>query len=176
MARLADYLVLLREGTVTASGPLHDVLARLDRPANDLQDAFVVVDGRVAAHDRAWGLDQVAFAGGTLWLRGPVGEPGAAVRVRIAARDVSLAVAEPRGTSIQNVLPAVVREVAAGPHPALALVRVRVGGGGRGQGDGDGDGGGSDLLAEVTRRSVAGLALAPGTALWAQVKAAAVLG
>jgi len=50
------------------------------------------------------------------------------VRVRILARDVSLAVTRHSGTSILNILPGVVVELAPDAHPALTLVRLDVAG------------------------------------------------
>ncbi len=48
------------------------------------------------------------------------------VRVRVLARDVSLALAPPARSSIQNVLPCTVRAIAAGAHPSQALVQLRL--------------------------------------------------
>ena len=85
---------------------------------------------------------------------------GAAVRLRVLARDVSLATQEPAHTSIQNVLPCTVLAIADDSHPAQALVQL---------------GCGPDrLLARVTRRSVHTLGLAVGQPVWAQVKALAL--
>jgi molybdate transport system ATP-binding protein len=64
-------------------------------------------------------------------------------------------------------LRATVEEIADDTHPGLALVRVRVGGGA--------GGGGVPLVARLTRRSAHALGLAPGLALWAQVKTVALL-
>ena len=84
------------------------------------------------------------------------------MRVRILARDVSLALQAHQGTSILNMLPARVEELAEDAHPALALARLDVGG--------------APLVARLTRRSAATLALAPGQRLWAQIKAVALIG
>ena len=68
----------------------------------------------------------------------------------------------PSGTSILNHLPARVETIGQDFHPALALVRLAVNG--------------QNLVARVTRRSAEALALAPGKAVWAQIKAVAVIG
>jgi molybdate transport system ATP-binding protein len=87
---------------------------------------------------------------------------GRRVRVRILARDVSLALEHQAHTSIQNLLPGRVAEVSGESHPALSLVRVQVGD--------------SAVIARVTRRSVSQLGLAPGRAVWVQVKSVALIG
>ena len=162
VARLADHLVVLEAGRVLASGPLRETLARLDLPIRLGEDAGVVLEGRIAERDAAWHLARVDFGGGSLWVRDAGLPMGHAVRVRILARDVSLALEAHQGTSILNILSARVEELAADAHPALALARLDVGG--------------APLLARLTRRSAAALALAPGQAVWAQIKAVALIG
>ena len=162
VARLADHIVVMDAGRAVASGPLTDTLARLDLPIRLGEDAGVVLDGVVAERDPQWHLARVEFAGGGVWVRDAGHEIGRHVRVRILARDVSLALTRHAGTSILNTLPAVVAEVADDAHPALALVRMNVGG--------------SPLVARLTRRSAHALALAPGQMLYAQIKAVALIG
>lgn len=162
VARLADHLVILDAGRALASGPLSATLARLDLPIRLGEDAGAVLEAVVAEHDPEWHLARVAFDGGSLWVRDKGLPIGHRVRVRILARDVSLAREEITGTSILNVLPARVVELAEDEHPALRLVRL--------------DCNGQPLLARITRRSAAQLQLAPGTAVWAQIKAVALIG
>ena len=162
VARLADHLVVLDGGRAVASGPLTATLARLDLPIPLGEDAGVVLDGAVAQRDAQWHLAQVAFPGGAVWTRDGGHPLQHRVRVRILARDVSLALARHEGTSILNILPGTVREIAVDSHPAQVLVRLDVGG--------------SPLLARVTRRSAQALALAPGRAVYAQIKAVALIG
>jgi molybdate transport system ATP-binding protein len=162
VARLADHLVVLDAGRVVAAGPLTDTLARLDLPIRLGEDAGVVLDAVVAARDSHWQLAHLAFAGGRLWVRDEGLAVGHGARVRILARDVSLALAPVEGTSILNTLAATVEASAADAHPALMLVKLRVGD--------------SALLARVTRRSAENLALAPGRVLYAQIKAVALIG
>ena len=162
VARLADYLVLMENGQVRASGALTETLARLDLPIRMDEDASVVLEGSVTGIDADWHLARVSFAGGKLWVRDSGAPLNHRVRIRILARDVSLALEPHTGTSILNMLPAVVTQLADDAHPALTLVRL--------------DAGGAPLLARLTRRSAAGLDLHPGQAVWAQIKAVAVIG
>ena len=78
------------------------------------------------------------------------------MRVRIRARDVSLALARPAGLSVLNVLPATVRAIATEEGP-IVDVQLRVGK--------------VPLLARITRRSVHELALRDGQQVYALIKA-----
>lgn len=161
VARLADYLVAMEKGRVVSHGPLGEVLARVDLPVRLAEDAGVVLDSVVGERDERWHLVRVEFAGGSLWTRDHGLARGHRVRVRVLARDVSLAVESPGRTSITNSLEGVVDAIAGEEHPALALVRVRVGG--------------SALVARLTQRSVAMLGLSVGRPVWVQVKSVALM-
>lgn len=161
VARLADHLVVMQEGRAVACGPLTEVLARLDLPIRLGEDAGVVLEATVLARDEPWNLVQVEFPGGLLWVRDMGHAPGSRVRVRILARDVSVARGK-NDSSILNTLPVTLRELAADGHPSQTLALLQAGD--------------SSLLARMTRRSAAALGLAPGQSVWAQIKAVAVIG
>jgi molybdate transport system ATP-binding protein len=162
VARLADHLVLLEAGRVIASGPLGETLSRLDLPLRLGDDAGVVLDAQVGERDAQWHLARLEIdGGGAVWARDHGVPLGQRVRVRVLARDVSLARMQLAGSSIVNQLPGVVEAIADDAHPALALVRVRVGS--------------AALLARLTRQSAHMLQLAPGQAVWAQVKSVALM-
>ena len=162
VARLADHLVVMDAGRVVAEGPLAETLARLDLPIRLGEDAGVVLTGAVVERDERWHLVRVSFAGGAVWVRDGGQALGQRVRVRILARDVSLAREPVQGTSIVNTLSGVVAELADDTHPALLLVRVQVGA--------------SSVVARVTRRSAVALDLQPGHPVWVQIKAVALIG
>ncbi|MBU3738540.1 MAG: molybdenum ABC transporter ATP-binding protein [Rhodoferax sp.] len=162
VVRLADQLVVLRDGRVHASGPAVSVLTALDPPGLAGDDAGTLVHARITTRDPEWHLAQTSFEGGSFWVADTGRPPGSAVRLRILARDVSLQTVEPAQTSVQNHLPAEVEAIAAQPHPSQCLVRLRCGQ--------------VPLLARLTRKSVHALALQPGDRVWALVKAVAVIG
>jgi molybdate transport system ATP-binding protein len=162
VARLADHIVVMQQGRAVAVGPLTETLARLDLPIHLGEDAGVVLRAVVVERDTAWHLARVEFAGGSLWVRDGAQPIGHAVRVRILARDVSIALAPVSGVSIQNGLAATVEQMAQDYHPALSLLRLKVGG--------------SPLLARLTRRSAAALELQSGKSVWVQIKAVALIG
>jgi molybdate transport system ATP-binding protein len=160
VARLADHLVLLDDGKAVASGPLTETLARVDLPPSFADDAGVVLDTMLAGHEED-ALSRLEFAGGALFVGRRREAIGTHLRCRIHARDVSLALAQPHGTSIVNRLPAVVTAVAATETPGHVLVQLRVGP--------------SPLLARITARSRRELGIEPGVQLWAQIKGVALL-
>lgn len=160
VARLADHLVILRDGKVAAQGPLRELQARLDLPREVGQEVGVVLQARVGEVDAAWNLARSDFAGGSLWARDHGLAVGSPLRIKVLARDVSLSVAPPGRSSIQNVLEGRVEEVGGDEHPGLALVRV--------------DLGGSALLARLTRRAVEEMGIGPGRSVWVQVKTVAL--
>ncbi|MBT9539459.1 molybdenum ABC transporter ATP-binding protein [Thiobacillus sp.] len=162
VARLADHLVVMEQGRALASGPLGETLARLDLPIRLGEDAGVVLEGTIAELDAEWHLARVDFAGGSLWVRDSGVPLGQHVRVRILARDISIARVAQSDSSILNVLPTTIEQLTDDTHPALALVRLNAGG--------------VPLVARITRRSAARLALCPGLNVWAQIKAVALVG
>jgi molybdate transport system ATP-binding protein len=87
---------------------------------------------------------------------------GSTLRVKVQARDVSLALTADGASSILNRLAVRVREACPADNPAHVLVSL--------------DAGGNALLARITRFSADQLGLHPGQALYAQIKSVALLG
>ncbi len=160
VARLADYLVLLEAGRVRASGPLGELLTRLDLAREQGQEAEAVIEATVAGHDEAYHLSYLDFSGGRICVVRNRLAPGKTARLRILARDVSLTLERQHGTSILNIFPAVVDSLAE-DGPAQMLVRLDVGG--------------TALLSRVTRKSSGALELAPGRPVFVQIKAVALV-
>ena len=160
VARLADHLVLMEAGRMLASGPLHELLARPELPLSQHDDAGVVIDAQVAEHDLPYGLSRITFAGGQLWVGATPRTPGAQVRARVLARDVSVTRQPPRETSVLNVIPVCLQALHIERGTALLQLQTLTADGATG----------TPLLARITRRSVDALALQPGDPLYAQVK------
>ena len=161
VARLADNLVLLEQGKVLACGPLDQTLSRLDLPLRKDEDAGVVIKARIAELDPQWHLARAEFDGGSLWVKDSGLALNKPVRLRLLARDISLASQAHQDQSIQNLLPGRIAEIAANDHPAVVLVRVEVGR--------------TSVLARVTARAIDSLGLKAGAAVWLQIKSVAVL-
>ena len=80
------------------------------------------------------------------------------MRVRIAARNVSIALRAPQETSIQNIFKAVVTKMSDATGD-LVVVHMDIG---------------CPLIARITRRAVRQLDLSPGKQVFAAVKSVAV--
>lgn len=161
VARLADHLVLLDQGRVVAQGATPELLSRLDLPLAQDEEAAVLVDARVGALDERYQLARLDFPGGEIRVGGCDLPVGSWVRLKIQARDVSLALEGAMASSIVNRLP--VRILGFGPSldPAHCLVSL--------------DAGGVHLMARITRYSKDQLGLEEGMQVTAQVKAVALL-
>jgi molybdate transport system ATP-binding protein len=160
VTRLADHVVIVSEGRVIAEGPAARALSRADMGAlTGRFDEGAVIEARVAKHDPGFELTTLAFAGGELVVPNLDALPGEPVRVRVRARDVSLALARPSGITIQNVLEANV-EAIGHQFGAIVDVGLRIGETG--------------LTARITRKAAFDLALAPGSRVYAMVKAVSI--
>ncbi len=159
VARLANTVVLMEAGRVTATGPTADILSDpATAPGLGLREAGAILTARVGAQDDD-GLTRLDSAMGPLWLPRVAAPLGARLRIRVLAQDVMLATVRPEGISALNILPARVRDIRLGDGPG-ALVRL--------------DAGGEVILARITRRSAEALALAPGKPVFAILKAVSV--
>ncbi|MBW0147696.1 molybdenum ABC transporter ATP-binding protein [Marinobacter arenosus] len=162
VARLADHIVMMDRGRILAEGPLQETLARTSQPFGLEQDAGVIIDARIGERDDQWHLCRADFAGGHLWLRAEDNLAiGRAIRLQILARDISLALAEQTEQSIQNLVPAVIDEVASELSPGTSMVRLLAGQ--------------TPFLARLTSRAVHTLRLEPGQNVWMQVKSVAIV-
>ncbi|MBI5279494.1 MAG: molybdenum ABC transporter ATP-binding protein [Burkholderiales bacterium] len=162
VARLAAHLVLMDAGRMRAAGPAAQVLSSVETPVAVGEELGTLVSARIVERDEQWHLARADFGHGSFWVADQGSSVGAAVRLRVLARDVSIQLDEPTATSVQNHLPAEIDSIGDAHHPSQALVRMRCGD--------------EQLLARVTRRSVQALGLQPGLRVWAMVKAVAVIG
>ena len=159
--RLADNILLLEQGRVAAQGPVSVVLSRpeLQRLVG-AEEAGAVLNATVTDHDQAYSLSRLTFGeGGSLTVPGIVGKVGSGIRLRIRARDVSLARRKPVEISVLNNLPAriVALHPADGPYRDVEMLSA-----------------GTPLWARVTARSVEELRLSVGEEVYALVKAVSI--
>ncbi|MCA1458810.1 molybdenum ABC transporter ATP-binding protein [Bradyrhizobium sp. BRP22] len=161
--RLADYLVMMERGVVTAAGPLH-VLQRDPAQLAASREAAVSPDAVVSGYDGRYGLLILRLKGARLLVPAPPFAPGAHQRLRIAASDVSVAREAPRAGSMINVFPARIR--ACLPLGAAEITLVLALGTG---------GSGTEILARITRFSFDSLGLKDGMDVFAQLKHVSLL-
>jgi molybdate transport system ATP-binding protein len=160
VARLADHLVLLEAGRVVGTGAISDMLTRLDLPLAHGTDAEALIEATVAEHDAEYDLTYLDFAGGRFTVAHKDLPLGTAVRLRVAARDVSLTLTPQADTSILNIFPATIDELSP-EGKAQMTVRLLVGS--------------VPMLARVTRKSASALDLKPGKPVYVQAKSVALL-
>lgn len=164
LARLADHVVLLDAGGVLAQGHVMDLMARTDLPLARGDGAAALIEAVTCGLQSDSGLCALRFDGGTLLLPQTRATPlpeRTPVRVRIQARDVSLSLVQPEETSVLNILPATVTDIR-DDGPGQALVGLRLGRETR-------------LLSRISRLSRERLGIAPGMALYAQIKGVAMV-
>lgn len=160
VARLSQTLVILSDGRTPAFGPVADMLARTDLGnATGRHEAGALLEGVISRLDEAFGLTHVDIGGATIQLPGLEGAPGDALRLRIRARDVALAVEPPRGLSIRNAVSGTIRSITeeTGPYAEI-LCSI----------------GDQTLRARITRASVADLALHAGKPVTLLIKSVAM--
>jgi len=160
VARLADHLVLLDKTGVVSHGDIQGMLTRLDLPLAQNPRAESILVAQVAAHDEAFNLSYLDSNVGRFCVPSVGLELGHQVRLRIAARDVSVTLKHQPDTSILNIFAAIVEEVSL-PIQALCTVRLMANG--------------VSVLAKVTQKSVASLNLEAGKAVYIQVKSVALM-
>lgn len=156
--RLCDYLLVMERGRIVAAGEIQEVLVRADLPLLGGEEAGAIVHATAVHHDAADGLTQIEFDGVEMWVPGAY-DPGATLRLRIRANDVTICREKPGASTVLNILPATVESIR-DDGESSELVRLAIGS--------------ERILARVTRRSRARLRLGPGEPVYAQIKSVAV--
>ena len=157
VVRLADWVVVMAAGKVAAAGTVEDVMGQPDLgTAAGIFQGGTVIDARVAAQDLEYDLATLEFDGGRLTVTNLDALVGETVRLRIRARDVSIALELPGAISIQNVLHGRIASVGEA-HEGVVVVAVAVGS--------------VTLRSRVTRRAADQLSLKPGMEAYALIKA-----
>ncbi|WP_439817017.1 molybdenum ABC transporter ATP-binding protein [Zavarzinia sp. CC-PAN008] len=154
--RLADTVVRLEAGRVTAVGPAEAVIGQQGAAG---APPGVVLTGHVIAQDVDYGLTQVDTPAGPLLVPTVDLAPGRRLRLHLAARDIMLARAAPAGLSALNVLRGTVTQLVPwGPTSVLVTLAC----------------GAVQVPALVTRKSMEILDLSPGAQVFAIVKAVGI--
>lgn len=159
VSRLANRVVLMKDGKVEAMGSVVDVLNQPSLSLAEPREAGALIEGTVEGWDTRHRLTIVALKAGRLHVPGTVVPVGKMVRLRIPARDVMLATYRPEGLSALNILEGRVGSLSAG---ADGTVEVRL------------DCGGDTILARITELSCERLALGSGLPVFAVIKTVAL--
>ena len=157
--RLADRIVVMRDGRVEASGPLNAALT--DAGLGFLRDphSAAVLPATVVGYDETDHLAELDVGGQRLLVEGSgAGEIGTRRRLRIEASDVSLSRERPALSTILNRLDVAIERIDPSTPANLSILLSL-------QSAPD-----LTFLARVTRRSARRLDLKPGDRLHAQIK------
>ncbi|HEY6726779.1 MAG TPA: molybdenum ABC transporter ATP-binding protein [Polyangiaceae bacterium] len=162
VARLADRVAWLDGGRVRGVAAPEVLFGSPELGASLGDGAAAFVPARVLRHDDVYHLSELEAAWGLLLVPRLTAAVGASVRVRVRARDVSVALGREHKTSILNVFAARVAEVTP-VSPGEVLVRLVCP---------------SDpaqaVLARLTQKSVHEIGLRAGLEVYAQVKGVSV--
>jgi molybdate transport system ATP-binding protein len=160
VARLATDIVVMANGRVSASGPAAQILQRLDLvPADERDEGGIILEMSVETYDPEFDMTVLRAAAGEAHVQGEVGIRNAKVRVRIKARDVMIATAEPKHISALNIFRG---RIEAMTEAGRSAMNVTV------------DCGGSPVIARITKQSCTSLGLAVGMDVFTVVKAVSV--
>lgn len=159
--RLASQVVLLDQGQVAAAGGLNDISLHPQlRNIVGAEAVGAVVEGEVVGRDVHTGLAQLKIGDNLLQIQAAA-EIGTRLRVQLLARDLILAVQEPQGLSVRNVLTGRIRTVNA-DDAYSDLVHIDIGG--------------AALVARITHAASLQLGLRTDLPLWILVKTVSISG
>lgn len=162
LTRLADEVVLIEHGKNRLQASLNDMLLSPLSAQALGEDVGVVIEGTVIETADADALLQVETKLCRMWIKKPkhwVGQK--TVRIRVLAKDVSLSVIEPVGSSIQNHAKGTVLTLEPDTHPSQIRVKVLING--------------EPLLSRITRRAINSLKLKSGSEVWCLFKSAGLM-
>ena len=161
IAQLADRVVVMEQGRISAQGDVAAVLGH-ELPGNAEMpfEAVSVLDVTVVETMPEFHLTRVLHDGQELTIPELAGKrAGEHTRLLVRSGDVVLAVEEPRGISVRNILAGTVASIEEVARSAFAHVALDIGG--------------TRVAARLTRQAVGELGLQVGQPVYALIKTAA---
>ena len=162
VVRLADDMVVLADGQTIAVGDVEDIMSRLDlRPHTGRFEAGAVIHVWVVGHDPAHMLTELGFGAGSIWVPKLEFDRGTPLRLRLRARDVSLALQRPAQSATLNTFEGNIVDIEhvapdVSPHVDV-LVNI-----------------GAPVIARITRRALEYLGLKNGMKVFVSIKTSAI--
>ncbi|WP_179952225.1 molybdenum ABC transporter ATP-binding protein [Marinicella rhabdoformis] len=160
MMRLADYVVMIEQGRVVASGGFWKMMQTQHELMTGEQSVWSVLKGQVNNFDSKYHLCQVDAECGQMWVNAQSLNLGDNVRLLVNASDVAVSKSQPTDSSVLNVVSGNVANIT--PFNASqSQVNLTVNG--------------VLLTALLTHKSIAYLGLKTGQHVYAQIKAVALV-
>lgn len=164
--RLADYVLLIENGSIRAQEALINMSSKLDLDINHQENAASILEATVRQHDQHYQLTELALdcdastPSQSLFLTQNGYQCGEKIRVRVPARDVSISLHQIQDSSILNSLFCTIDAIE-NTLDARVLIRLKLAN--------------QYLLARLTRKSVDRLQLQVGQTVYAHIKSVALL-
>lgn len=159
IVQIATSLIAIRDGQILGHGPVATMIETMDPAITGRFEAGSLLEGTITQTRPDYAMAAMALGSAQLWMPATGGiSVGDTVRIRIRARDVSLALAPINGLSIRNQIPATVLGVET-DDSAFAEVRL--------------DCDGQALRSRISRMAVEDLGLTPGMPVTALIKSIA---
>ena len=164
LMRLADRVLVLRQGSLLALKNVSDILSDLELPFIEHQQAGVVISAKVHSYDEINHLIELDLGGNQfLSVTSPSTNhlAGEEIRLRVYAKDISLTREPASDTSILNIIPVKIIGISeSGLGQSIIKLSNRE----------------QDFIAKLTNKSVQKLSLKIGDEVFAQIKGIAILG
>lgn len=164
MMRLADNVLILNNGKMQSHEALNKTLTNLSYPTSQHESIGVVLTGTITSCDTAFNLTEICIDHQLHIKTASCNlshQIGSRVRLRIYAKDVSIALRKPEGSSILNIIAATIDDIVQ-YSASQSIVKLSCST--------------QTLLSLVTNKSVSELSLTTGQQVFAQLKGVAVLG
>jgi len=164
LMRLADHVLLLKNGQLIANRAIGDILSDLSLPLSQQQNSGVIIEGAVDCFDAEYQLLKLNLGNGHfLWISdaNTSEKPSHNIRIRVYAKDVSITLQAATQSSILNIIPVVISEISEVKN-GQAIVKLNCDN--------------HLLLSRITAKSIRQLGLVVGQSVFAQIKGIALLG
>ena len=161
VCKLADHVIVLHQGKIVIQGSINDVFSSAQLPHIYRQETSTIIQAKVIEKNERWNLVKAEFNGNVLWLQDQNQAVGKALRLRILASDVSLSLKDEKESTILNRLEGRIAGIEMDKNGASALVTVELMR--------------TEVVAQVTRKSIDDLFLMVGMKIWAQIKSVAIM-
>ena len=159
VVRLSDRIVVLEKGRILEQGKTLQILSSFSVAKKlGLRDLSSFVEAKVSKHAPD-GITELDFAGSKLFLPKLDTPLGRNVRLRILAKDITLAIDKPQKISALNILKGEVVEIILGSGPG-AIIGIKVGK--------------HKLITRITQRSLNAMDLKLGKTCFAFLKSVSV--